>query len=340
MLLASAADLLEPWPLKVIFDHVIGSKPVPLWLARWPYIVHDPRRLLNAAAFTVVAIAAVGALGSYLEKYLSTAVGQHVMHDLRHILYHHVQHQSLSFFEQRRTGDMVVRLTSDIDAVQDFVSAVFLGALMDGLTLVGMLGVMVFLDWRFALVALSIVPWLFFVVYRLTRRIRVAAREVKRKESELASVVQESISSVRIVKAFGREEYEERRLEKESEESVEIALRARSLKARLSPLADVGAATATCVLVAGVPLVLNGRLTAGALLVFVVYLSRMYKPMRDLSKMTDTLSKALASFERIGEMLEIESRVRDLPGAQAAPRSKAGLSSFMSGSGTARARRF
>ncbi len=320
MLVDGATNLLEPWPLKVVFDYVIGTKRPPSWLLAWPSLTADRLVLLNAAAVSVVVIAVAGAISSYWEKYLSTTVGQHVMHDLRHLLYHHVQRLSLSFYEQRQTGDMVVRLTSDIDAAQDFVSSVLLGMLLDVLTLVGMLAVMFYLDWKFTLIALSVVPLMFVVVYRLTRRIKQAAREVKKKESELASVVQESISSVRVIKAFAREEYEEERLDDKSLESVDAALRARSIKARLSPIVDIIVAVGTgLVLVVGARLVLTNTLTAGALLVFVLYLGRMYKPMKDLSKMTDTVSKAVVSFERIGEVLATESQVRDRPGAKPAP---------------------
>ena len=318
MLVEGAADLLDPWPLKVIFDSVIGSKHVPTWLAAWPSLTADRLALLNVAAIAVVAIAIVGAMSSYVEKYLSTTVGQHVMHDLRHMLYHHVQRLSLSFYDHRQTGDMVVRLTSDIENAQDFVSSVLLGMILDVITIVGMLGVMLYLDWHFTLIALTVVPLLFFVVYRLTRRIKSAAREVKMKESELASVVQESISSVRVVKAFAREDYEEERLDEQSLASVDAALRARSVKARLSPLVDIIVAVGTgLVLVVGVRLVLRGELSSGALLVFVIYLGHMYKPMKDLSKMTDTLSKAAVSVERIREVLDTESNVRDMPGARA-----------------------
>ena len=198
-----------------------------------------------------------------------------------------MQRLSLSFYEQRQTGDMVVRLTSDIDAAEDFISSAVLGIVLDVLTLVGMMVVMFYLDWRFSLIGLSVAPFLFVVVYRFTRRIKKAAREVKKKESELASVVQESISSVRVVKAFAQEEFEEERLDRESQESVDLSLRARSVKARLAPLVDIIVAIGTClVLWFGVRLVLAGRLTSGALLVFVLYLGKMYKPMKDLSKMT------------------------------------------------------
>ena len=116
MLVEAGADLLEPWPLKVIFDYVLGSKTMPPWLSAWWPGDVDRLTILNGAAISVIVIAVVGAISSYTEKYLSTTVGKRVGYDLRHLLYHHVQRLSLSFYEQRQTGDMVVRLTSDIDA--------------------------------------------------------------------------------------------------------------------------------------------------------------------------------------------------------------------------------
>jgi len=320
MLVESGADLLEPWPLKIVFDHVIGSKTPPPWLRAWFVGGTHPLSLLNAAALAVLAIALVGAVSSYGEKYLSTTVGTRVAYDLRRMLYHHLQRLSLSFYDRRQTGDMVVRLTSDIDAAESFITSAVLAIVLDLVTLVGMLCVMAYLDWRFSLIAVSIAPLLFVVVYRFMHRIKRAARAVKTKESELASVVQESIASARLVKAFAREEYEERRLDRESRAAADLTLRARRVKASLAPLVDVLVAVGTClVLWYGVRLVMAGRLTSGALLVFVLYLGKMYKPMKNLSKMTDTVSKAAVAFERIGEILAVESRVRDLPGARSAP---------------------
>jgi subfamily B ATP-binding cassette protein MsbA len=319
MLVTSAADLLEPWPLKIIFDYVLGSKRMP----ELPTSVVDTSNrivVLDLAALAVVAIAVVGAISSYTNDYLSATVGTRVGYDLRRLLYHHVQRMSLSFYEHRQTGDMVVRLTSDIDAAESFISSAVLGIVLDVITLVGMAAVMFYLDWRFSLIGLSIAPFLFVTVYRFTRRIKRAAREVKKKESELASVVQESISSARVVKAFAQEDFEEDRLDHESQATVDLGLQARSMKAKLSPLVDVLVAIGTClVLWYGVRLVIADRLTAGALLVFVLYLGKMYKPMKDLSKMSDTLSKAAVSFDRIGEILAIESQVREAPDARPAP---------------------
>ncbi len=116
---------------------------------------------MNAAALAVMAIAAIGAAGAYTQKSLATTVGQRVMHDLRGTLYHHLQQQPLPFFDSRRTGDLMVRLTSDVDATQEFFSSALLSATMDVLTLAGMVAIMLYLDWRFALLALAVAPLLF-----------------------------------------------------------------------------------------------------------------------------------------------------------------------------------
>ena len=319
----TSADLLTPWPLKIVLDYVLQSKHMPDWLAS---IVHrvagnSQFAVLNAAVIAVAVIAVIGAVSTYAEKYLTTSVGQYVTHDLRRTLYHHIHRLSLSQHDESRTGDLISRVTSDIEAIQSFITSAMLGIVVDVFTIVGMIGVMFYINWKFTLIALSVVPPLFLVVYFYTRRIKQSSREVRKKESELVSVVQEVLSSIRVVQAFAREEYEQKRFESYSLENVETALRARALKAKLAPLVDVIVAVGTCLVLGyGARIVLAGQISAGSLVVFVLYLSNMYKPMRDLSKMTDTISKAAIGYERIKEVLETESVIRDLPRARRAPR--------------------
>jgi len=187
---------------------------------------------------------------------------------------------------------------------------------------------MLYLNWRFTLIALSVAPLLFLVVYSYTRRIKSASRAVRKQESLLLSVVEEVLTSIRVVKAFAREDYEQQRFESESLANVEAGLQARSIKAKLSPLVEVIVAAGTClVLWYGARLAVAGQLSAGVLIVFLLYLGKMYKPMRDLSKMTGTVSKAMVGYERIQEVLDIESRVCDVRGARPAPKLK-GLIEF------------
>jgi ATP-binding cassette, subfamily B, bacterial len=318
------ANLLQPWPLKIVFDNVLKSKPQHAqgWLNHLILAMgQDPASILRFAAIAALAIAVLGAICSYAEKYLTTSIGQWVMHDLRLTLYSHIQRLSLSFYDHKQTGDLISRVTSDIDAIQSFIASGLLGALINSLTLVGMVGLMFYINWRFTLIALSVAPVLFAVVYTYTRRIKSAAREVRKKESEIVSVIQEVVTSIRVVKAFAREEYEERRLEEQSLESVEIALRARGLKAKLAPMVDIIVAVGTSmVLWFGGRMVLAGSLTAGSLFLFFFYLGKMYKPMQELSKMTDAYSKAAVGYERICEILAADREVKDLPGARPAPR--------------------
>ncbi len=318
-------DILEPWPVKIVVDNILQSKKLPGWLGGIVVRLFgtNPYAILNFAVAAVATIAIVGAVSSYFEKYLTTSVSQWVGHDLRRTLYHHIQRLSLAEHDQARTGDLITRVTSDIGAIQDFITSALLGILVNVLTLIGMIGVMFYINWRFTLIALSIAPGLFLVVYYYTRRIKKASRAVRKKESELLSIVEEVLTSIRVVQAFAREDYEQQRFETESLANVEAGLEARSIKAKLSPVVEIIVAIGTCLVLGyGARLALAGQLSAGVLIIFLLYLGKMYKPMRDLSKMTDTVSKALVGYERIQEVLDIESRVRDVRGARPAPKFK------------------
>jgi ATP-binding cassette, subfamily B, bacterial len=315
----SVASLLQPWPLKLVLDEVFrahaGKTDVPQFVHH--FLGADKLATVKFACTAVIAIALLDAVSTYAEKYLTTSVGQWVTYDLRRALYAHMQRLSLAFHDQKRTGDLISRVTSDIDDIQSFITSGLLSSLINVITLAGMVCVMFWLNGKFTLIALSVAPLLFVVVYTYTRRIKKAARKVRKKESEVFSVVEEVLSSIRVVKAFAREKYEQERLEEASLEEVESALRARSLKAKLTPIVDVIVAGGTClVLWFGARLTLSGALSVGSMVLFVQYLSKMYKPMQELSKMTDTYSKAAVGYERIQEILQTDFEVRDLKGAK------------------------
>ncbi len=310
------ADLLQPIPVKIVIDNVLGSKPPPSWLSPVVGSIFGTDRLamLNFAAFSVAGIALLGAIGAYVQSLSMTTVGQWVMHDLRSTLYDHIQRLSLSYHDRSQTGDLITRVTSDIDAVQSFITSTLLDTLIDVLTLIGMVSVMLYFEWRFTLVALTVAPILVLFVYKYTHRIKKATRAVKKKEVEIVSKTQEVFSSIRVVKAFAREKYEKKRFKEVSVETVRLALRARALKAGLSPGVQLITATGTAlVLWYGGNLVLNGRLSLGELTMFLAYLGKLYSPIRGLSKLPDTFSKPAIAFERIQEVMDVE--VKD-PGRQ------------------------
>jgi ATP-binding cassette subfamily B protein len=316
-------DISAPFPIKVIVDNVLQSKTLPGLLGRLVTGIFgtNPHAILNFAVAAVAGIAVVGAVSAYFDKYLMTSVSQWIGHDLRRTVYHHIQRLGLAEHDKVRTGDLITRVTSDIEVIQDFIDAALLGIVVDVLTLGGMVGVMFYLNWRFTLIALAVMPVLFIVVYRYTRRIKTASRAVRKQEGELLSVVEEALTSIRVVKAFAREDYEQQRFDSESLANVEAGLEARSVKAKLAPVVEVIVAVGTCLVLGyGARLVLAGQLTVGELIMFLLYLGAMYKPMRDLSKMTDTVSKAVVGYERVQEVLDIDSQVRDARGARRAPR--------------------
>jgi subfamily B ATP-binding cassette protein MsbA len=315
----AVANLLQPWPLKLVLDEVFkghGDK------SSVPHAIRNAfgsgqLATVKFACIAVLAIAVLDAISTYAEKYLTTSVGQWVTYDLRRSIYAHMQRLSLAFHDQNRTGDLISRVTSDVNDIQSFIASGLLSSIINVLTLVGMIGVMFWLNWRFTLIALSIAPILFMVVLTYTRRIKKATRKVRKKESAVFSVVEEVLSSMRVVKAFARERYEQERLEEASLDEVESSLRARALKAKLTPLVDVIVAIGTClVLWFGAKMTLSGALSVGSMVLFIQYLSKMYKPMQELSKMTDTYSKAAVGYERIQEILQTSNEVRDLPGAK------------------------
>jgi len=183
-----------------------------------------------------------------------------------------------------------------------------------------MVAIMLYVNWRFTLVGLAVAPVLFVFVFFYSRKIKEASRTVKKKESELLSDVAEVLASIQVVQAYAREDYEDRRFTSESRQNVRAGLQARSVKAKLSPMVDVIVAIGTCLVLAyGVKLVTAGELTTGVLIVFLMYLKKTYKPIKDLSKMPGAVAKAAVSFERIQEVIGVESTIRDLPDARPAP---------------------
>jgi len=317
-----AADLFQPWPLKFIIDNILKKRPLPGGLERYvgPIFGTSDIGILYFALFSIVAIACLGAVASFTQDYLMPRIGHWVMHDLRRQLYWHIQGLSLSYHNEQRLGDLMGTLTGDIHAARELIESALLGLLINSLALGGMIFIVFSMDWRFALIALSIAPALFVLVFRYTRRVKQLSRDVRRREGKVASIAQEVLSSIRVVQAFTREEYEQARFERENLERISAGIEVRTLQAKLKSLVGLVVAVGTVlVLWHGVRQVLLGHLMPGTLLVLLAYLSRLYRPMRDLSKQSEILNRAQAGLERVFGLLETERTVQDLPGARIAP---------------------
>jgi subfamily B ATP-binding cassette protein MsbA len=328
--LETAMSLAAPWPLKIVLDNVVGGHVPPRWLitaASW--MPGDGAiRLAEVAAVATVIIAGLGALASYFDNYFTESVGQWVANDLRVRVFHHLEHLSLAYYDTHPTGAMLSTISDDIDTIQGFASSSTLGIVIDMLAIAGMLAVMFWLDWDFALVAVAVAPFLLLFVTRFRKAVKKATREVRRRQSDLLEVVQQGLESIRVVNAFGRQELEEQHLAEASLEAVEAALKARKVKSLLSPVVAVTVSLCTAfVLWRGASLVVSSAMTLGSLTVFLAYLGKFFKPVQDLAKMSGTIAQAAVGVERVRGILEIDMRIPERPDARE-PRKLAGSVEF------------
>jgi ABC-type multidrug transport system fused ATPase/permease subunit len=301
-LVSMVMSLAAPWPLKVILDNVVASHPPPAWIAwLFPMVGGTTKTHIAAAAgIATVAIAVVSGAAFYVASYSTERLGQCVGNDLRVRLYHHLQELSLAYYDTTRVGTVLSTLTTDVQTIQSFASTSTLNIVTDALTLVAMIIVMFALRWDFALIAIAVAPLLIIFLVRVNKAITTAVREVRGKQSDLLSTLQEGLQSIEVVQAFSREDYEDRQVRAVSMDTVTAWLKTRRLSAMLSPVVSLIIAACTgLVLWRGALLILGGTMTAGALTVFLAYLARFFQPVRALSQMTNTLAQVSVAFQRV-----------------------------------------
>jgi ABC-type multidrug transport system fused ATPase/permease subunit len=322
MAVETLMSLAGPWPLKIILDNVVGSHHLPKWVDDFVGSVSTglgpgKMRIAAAAALITIFIAVIGSLASYIDNYYTESVGQWVAHDLRMRTFHHLQRLSLAYYDSHQTGTLLSTITDDIQTIQGFASSATLGILVDLLTIIGMLGLMFWLNWDFALMAVGVTPFLLLFVSRFKRAVKKATHEVRHRQADIVAAVQQGLESVRVVKAFGRQDLEQEELSEVSHATVDAALKARRVKSMLSPVVTVTVALCTAfVLWRGASLILIGTMTVGALTVFLSYLNKFFKPVQDLAKMTNVIAQAAVGVERIQAILETDTIIPERPDAR------------------------
>jgi ABC-type multidrug transport system fused ATPase/permease subunit len=326
MLVQTVTSVAAPWPLKIILDNVVGSHKLPLWLddILRPILSGSGKmQIAVAAAIATVVIAVLGAVASYIANYYTTSVGQWVANDLRVRTYHHLQQLSLRYYDTHQTGSLLSTITSDVQTIQGFASSDTLGILVDLLTIVGMLFIMFWLNWDFTLIAVAIAPFMLLLVSRFKKAVKKATHEVRKEQSKIVSVVEQGLQSMRVVKAFGRQDLAEADLAEVSHATVDAALKARRVKALLSPIVAVTVALCTAIVLwRGSYLILAGAMTAGALTVFLSYLTKFFKPVQDLAKMTNAIAQAAVGVERVRAILDADTVIPERPDARVPPEIK------------------
>lgn len=321
--LVAAMEVALPWPLKVIVDDVL-KKPTSdsgdalidrLGLAR----LTGPQLLLMCLA-CLAGLTVLNAVATYWGSQVLGGVGERVTAAIRAELFTHLQKLSLSFHDRQRLGDLLTRTTTDVDYVQGLLVSSLSVLVPNILVLVFITIICLVVDPTFAVIALAVAPLLFATVVVFRRRIKAASRAARGRDSDIASTVSETFSSVRVMISYNTENRHEASFRVRNVARMNAGLRVVHLQSGLSPLVDVIVATGTVlVLWVGVQRVLTGSMSLGLLLVFLAYLKALYGPMKALAKLTTVISRGQASAERLAQVLDADPEVADLPSARPAP---------------------
>ena len=328
MLVEALMGIASPWPLKIVIDNVIGSQPLPHWL-HWvdtTLIGKSKMALALATALLLIMITVIGAVAGYVNSFYTESVGQYVANDTRLNIYHHLQRLSLGYYDTHQVGKILSTLTTDVATMQDFVSTSLLTILVDSLTIVGILSLMFYINWGFALIAIAVTPFLLVFVFRFKKAVKKSVHEVRQDQSSMLTVLQQGLESIRVVNAFGTQNEEEDRLKKISMETVHAALRTRKLKALVSPVVSIVVTLCLAVVLwRGSSQVLAGAMTVGALTVLLAYLNKFFSPVKDLAKMTNAVAQAVVAMERVQQLLEIDDIIPQKPNAIKPGKLKGGI---------------
>ncbi|KST64542.1 ABC transporter ATP-binding protein [Mastigocoleus testarum] len=312
--------LLEPWPLKLIFDRVIevdGSE----YLSGLALIDNlQPIQMLLFASVGVIAIAVLRASASYFSTVGFALVGSRTLTQVRYDLYCHLQNLSLSFHNKARGGDLTIRVISDVGLLKEVLVTAFMPLLASMLILCGMVIIMFWLNTELMLLALLSVPLFLFCTTHLSKKIRTVSQKQRKRQSAMATTVAESMNAIKIVQTLSLEKEFAQIFAKQNHSNLEDGVKVKRLTASLERTVDVIIALATAIVLGrGTLMVVNHTLSPGDLLVFLSYLKNAFKPVRNFAKYTGRLAKATAAGDRILELLDRSSDIQDLPTAKPAP---------------------
>src|SRR3989442_2946320 len=311
MLGDAGMDLLKPWPLKVTFDVILRQRTQ----------AGKTLHLLIGVSTLVVTIALFEGLLKCLSALCLNRAGRTIVFDLRAALFDHLHRVSLQFHSRRPTGDLITRFISDIRSFRDALTDSLAEVLTNVFFLIGMSAVLLWLDWRLTLVIIGSAPLLSYAFLRYGFQIKERSQAERKREGALASVVHETLGTIRLTHVFNREEEVRQRFQVESAASLESGLAATMAGERFSWVVNVldGLVTAA-ILGYGTQRVIEGAITPGTLIVFLNYTRNFYKPLKTVVKHTTRITRVTAQMERVVELLDVKEGVTDLPGARPAPR--------------------
>jgi subfamily B ATP-binding cassette protein MsbA len=304
------------WAIAAMLVYAAASALLAAQIKRIFDIVLPHQQQVGQVAVAVVGLYLLKGIGAYFSDYLMTDVGQRVVRDLRDRLHRHMVGQSAAFFARRTTGQLLSRLTNDVGQVQHVVSETVGDLLQEGLGVFGYAALLFYYDARLAIVCVTAAPIIVYPLAKLGRRLRKTSRRSQEALEHLTHVAGEAYTGHRIVKAFGAEAREDAKFRKASDELYRTNMRVTRIVSVLPPIMEMlGAFAIAGALYYGAHSIAAGRLTSGEFAAFVAALLFMYGPIKKLSRVNASLQQAIAAAERIFEVLDRHTEVRERPGA-------------------------
>lgn len=310
-------ELMTPWPIKILFDHIISEKSTsPDATGVLSFFSQRKDLALLIISFSIFFIALLRGSFSYFRLYLTGRIGHHLVYALRSALFKHLQRVSLSFHNTIKSGELLTKVTGDTKILRNVFTDSVLRSISHLLSVTGMMAIMLFMNWRLSLIILVTLPVIFWALARLQGKIKASSRNRRNAEGRIASRLNEMLASVPMIRAFGREEHETERFEAESFQTLEESLQTGRFGAAATRTVEVISATGLALVIYfGSTLVLQSEITPGELLVFTAYLANLHKPLRSLARLLAKFSKASASAERIEDLLRQTPEAEDAPQA-------------------------
>ncbi|MCH4158256.1 MAG: ABC transporter ATP-binding protein/permease, partial [Acidaminococcaceae bacterium] len=303
--LAAAGNLYLPWIIKDMVDKVLSDKD---------------SMMLNMIALSIVVIFIARGIFYYGQNYLMSYVGQHVVIDIRAEVFKKLQRLSMSFYDKNKTGTIMSYVTNDVNALQGAMVENTIELVTEGFILIGSICAMVYLDWKLTVVTFCTFPIVLWFMDFFGKKIRSSGGQIQEATADITSVLQESVSSARVVKSFVREGYEIDRFEKENEANFTANMRNAKYMATLTPVIELVAALGvTVILWYGGHNVIDGVTTAGSLIAFLVYAVNISNPIKRVTRTIGNIQKALAAAERVFNVMDLPEEVKNLPGAKVLP---------------------
>lgn len=305
IIMAAAANLYLPWIIKDMIDDVLMSKDMVM---------------LNLIAAGILVVMFTRGVFYYGQSYLVSYVGQRVIIDVRSVLFRKFQRMPLSYYDKQQTGTVMSYITNDVAVMQSAIVDNLIELVTEGSILIGSLAMMIYLDWKLSLLTLMTIPLVGFAMKIFGRKLKRSSTVIQERVAEITSLLQESISAIRVVKSFVRESYEIKRFEEQNWRNFQAAMKNVKLSSLLTPTVEFLAAIAVTFIVwFGGYEVVNEVITAGELVAFLTYAVNLANPVKRLSRVYAAIQKAMAAAERVFDIMDLDEKITDVPGAKPLP---------------------